>query len=126
MTPYSRPVTDEDVHITEALIAHSFSNLKKSLSKKPIDLTKPVTDTIKEHPLATVGVAAGAGLLAYELIRLVTPRVVVKEIAVQPQVEVREQRRKDLTSQLVSLAMPYLAGILQQELGRIISGSRRQ
>lgn len=122
-----RRVTEEDLHVTEALIAESFGKIKQSVLSAPRNAVQPATSLIREHPFATAATAAGAGLVAYELIRLVTPRVVMKEISVQPQVEVKEagRRREDMTSQLLALATPYLVGYLQQYVGRMVSGERR-
>lgn len=122
-----KKVTEEDIHITEALIADSFSRIKKSVIQAPHDLVRPATNIVKEHPFATTATAAGAGIVAYQLIRLFMPRVVVKEVQVQPQAEVKgvARGRSDMTSQLLSLATPYIASYLQQYVGKIIAGERR-
>jgi hypothetical protein len=119
MTP-KKKVTEEDLKVTEALLARSFSNLKSSLTRIPGDMVKPVTGTVKEHPYASMAAAAGAGLIGYEIIHLMTPRVVVREVKVQPQVEAKEHARASLTSQIMSFAAPYIAGYLQQEVTRLL------
>lgn len=121
-------VTEEDLHITEALISQSFSNLMGAISKVPEDMTKPVRDsikpvtgTIKEHPYASIAAAAGVGIIAYQFIRLVTPRVVVKEVRLEPEVRIKEDGRSSAASQILALAAPYIAGYLQQEISRLLS-----
>ncbi len=87
-----KKVTEEDLKATEALLASSFKNMKSSLTRIPGDMVKPVTSTVKAHPYATLAAAAGAGLIAYQLIRLMTPRVVTREVHVGPQGEVKEMQ----------------------------------
>jgi hypothetical protein len=121
-----KKVTEEDLKVTEAMLARSFANLKSSVTRVPSDLVKPVTGTVREHPYATVAAAAGIGLIAYEFIKLVTPRVVMKEVKVQPRVDVSERGRSKLTSQAMALAAPYLVGYLQQEVSRLLSKPREE
>jgi len=116
-----KKVTEEDLKATEALLARSFSNMKSSLTRIPGDMVKPVTGTVKEHPYASVAAAAGAGLIAYELIRLMTPRVITREVKVQPNVEVKEHARPSLTSQIMAFATPYIINYLQQEVTRLLA-----
>lgn len=121
-----KKVTEEDLKVTEAMLARSFANLKSSVTRVPSDIVKPVTGTVREHPYATIAAAAGIGLVAYEFIKLVTPRVVMKEVKVQPRVDVSERGRSKLTSQVMALAAPYLVGYLQQEVSRLLSKPREE
>lgn len=121
----TKKVTEEDIHLTEAMIARSYNNMKQAVTKMPSDLTKPLSGVVKDHPIAVAAGAAGAGLIAYEFIRLITPRVVVKEMALQPELEVKGPVQKsDLTSQVISFAMPYLLAHLQTYLGKVMSGQK--
>jgi hypothetical protein len=121
-----KKVTEEDLKVTEAMLARSFTNLKSSMTRVPSDIVKPLTGTVREHPYATIAAAAGIGLVAYEFIKLVTPRVVMKEVKVQPRVDVSERGRSKLTSQVMALAAPYLVGYLQQEVSRLLSKPREE
>jgi hypothetical protein len=114
-------ITEDDLKATEALLAQSFSNMKNSLTRIPGDMTKPVTNTVKAHPYATLVAAAGAGLIGYQLIRLMTPRVVTREVKVGPQGEVKESKRSSLASQIMAFAAPYVITYLQQEITRFLA-----
>jgi hypothetical protein len=114
-------VTEEDLKATEALLANSFSNMKSSLTRIPGDIVKPVTSTVKAHPYATLAAAAGAGLIGYQLIRLMTPRVVTREVKVGPQGEVKESTRPSLASQIMAFAAPYIVTYIQQEVTRFLA-----
>ena len=120
MIPRKR-VTEEDLKVTEAMLARSYTNLKSSLTRIPGDMVEPVTGTVKAHPYASTAAAAGIGIIAYELIRLLTPRVVTREVKVQPQVEVKEHARPSLTSQIMAFAAPYIVSYLQQEVTRLLA-----
>ena len=114
-----RRVTEEDLHITEALIADSFGRLKRSIAEAPHDAVRPAADLIREHPFASTAAAAGAGVLMFELAKAFAPR------------PSRKKERKGgafgagLLGQLTSLAAPYVASMLQQQLGRALAGERR-
>ncbi|HEY3421737.1 MAG TPA: hypothetical protein VGK13_01165 [Methanocellaceae archaeon] len=114
-------VTEEDLKATEAMLASSFKNMKSSLTRIPGDMVKPVTNIVKAHPYATVVAAAGAGLIGYQLIRLMTPRVVTREVRVGPKGEVTEHKRSSLASQIVAFAAPYIVSYIQQEVTRFLS-----
>ena len=109
-------VTEEDVRVTEALIADSFARLKRSVAEAPEDALRPALDIVREHPFAAAATAAGAGALAYQLLRLVAPR---------PRSGAKGRSLKSgLTSQLLALAMPDVASYLEQQLGRALAGRK--
>jgi len=115
-------VTEEDIRLTEALIGQSFARLKTSVAKAPHDLVSPATTTIREHPFATAAAAAGAGMIAFRILNMFMPRVVVKKVPAQHKITVKEGGQSTLTSQVMSIAMPYVMGFVQQELGKMIAG----
>jgi hypothetical protein len=117
-------VTEEDIRITEALIGNAFGRLKTSVAQAPHELVRPATSAIREHPFVTAAAAAGVGMAAYQLVRIVTPRVVVREVVTDTSGKKLEEKSQaaDLKSQLLSLAMPYIVGYLQQELGKMMAG----
>jgi hypothetical protein len=116
-----KKVTEEDLKATEALLAGSFSNMKNSLTRIPGDMVKPVTSTVKAHPYATMAAAAGAGLIAYLLIRAATPNMVVREVNAQTGAEAKVHRRPSILSQVVSFATPYVVAYVQQEVTRLLA-----
>ena len=121
-----KQVTEDDLKATEAMLARSFGNMKNSLTRIPSDLAKPVTGPVKAHPYATLAVAAGAGFVAYLLIRAATPRVVVREMKMQPGGKAVEQRKPSILSQIVTLATPYVISYVQQEVTRMLSQPRQE
>jgi hypothetical protein len=114
-----RRVTEEDVHVTEALIADSFSRLKRSLAEAPHEAVRPATSLIREHPLAAAAAAAGTGVIAFQLIRMFAPGPSHREH------DKKGGMATGLMGQLLSLAAPYIASMLQQQLGRALAGERR-
>jgi hypothetical protein len=96
----------------------------------PSEAARPVTDTVREHPLASVAAAAGAGYLAFRLLDLLMPhtKVVTREVSAQPEIEVKEVKGKEgrsfasrLLSEAVALALPYLTAYVKSEVSRLLS-----
>ncbi len=127
----SKRVTEEDVKATEARIKESFTGLKQAVMNIPSEATKPVTDIVKEHPYASVAAAAGTGFLAYRILSLLIPRtkVVHREITVQPELEIKEHKKRSVLSSMLSqglaMATPYITDFVQNEAARLLSGSKR-
>lgn len=117
-------ITEADLKATEALLAISYANMKRSLARIPGDMVKPVTGTVKAHPYASLAAAASAGLIGYELIKLMTPRVITREVNVQPQGEVKEHAYSSMASQIMTFAAPYVVSYLQQEVTRLLTQPR--
>jgi len=119
-------VTEEDVKATEARIMGSFAGLKRSILDIPSEVAKPVTDTIREHPYASVAAAAGAGFLAFRVARQILPRtrVVVREAPGEPAPEVKEHKKTSLVSRIISQAVPmitpYVANYVQNEVSELL------
>ena len=117
-------ITEEDLLVTEALIAESYGRMKKSVIQAPSRALTSVGGTIKSHPFAAAGTAVAAGIVAYELIRLITPRAVSEETEYDPRIRSRsEKRRPDLMMEVLSmimpLAVPYITDYLKKYMGRI-------
>ena len=121
-------VTEEDIRLTEALIGQSFGRLKTTVTKAPHDLIRPATSTIRDHPFMTTAAAVGTGIVAFKIIRLFTPRVVVKEVPAKHNITVQEGGGGggSMVSQLLALAAPYAVSILQQELGKMMAGQQQK
>ena len=68
----SRCVTEEDLLITEALIAKSYSQLKQAVIQAPSRALKSVSQTAREHPYATAGTAVVGGAAVYGIIKMMT------------------------------------------------------
>jgi hypothetical protein len=113
-------INEADLILTEEMIGRSFTRLKESMLQAPSQAFRPATDMVRQHPFATAATAVGAGMLAYQVLSLVVPLFTARGGGKK-----ESGRRSGLTSQLFSLATPYLVGILQQELGHIMAGDRR-
>jgi hypothetical protein len=117
-----RPITEEDVFLTELLIARSYGNLKQSVVQTSFDALGSVGGTIKKHPYATAGAAVGAGILLFGLISLMFRGGSGKGRG-------REERsRPDMATEIFSLLMPvvtpYITAYLEKYLGRVFSKDR--
>ena len=111
-----RRVTEEDVRVTEALIADSFDRLKSSIAHAPGDALRPALDVVREHPFAATATAVGAGALAYKLLRMAAPR--------SRSGAKGRSLKSSMASQLLALATPYVASYLEQQLGRALAGRK--
>jgi hypothetical protein len=118
-----RRVTEEDLHVTEALIADSYARLKRSIAEAPRQAVSPAADMIKEHPFAATATAAGTGLLVSQLVKMFTqesPRGAGHKAEHKG-----GGTRSDLTSKVLSLATPVIVSVIQQRLSRARSRERR-
>jgi len=117
-----RPITEDDVLLTELLIARSYGNLKTSMVRTSFAALGSVGGTVKKHPYATVGAAVGAGILLFGLFSLMFR-------GGSGRGHDREQSsRPDMTSAIFSLLMPvvtpYITAYLEKFLGRTFSKNR--
>jgi hypothetical protein len=115
-----RRVTEEDLHVTEALIADSFARLKRSVAEAPHEAIRPAANIIREHPLAATAAAAGAGVIAFQL-----AKVMMGSRAHHKEAHKGKGIGIDILGPLMSLAAPYVTSVLQQQLGKALSGERR-
>ena len=118
-----RRVTEEDLLITEALIAESYGRLKQSVVRAPSRALRSAGQAICEHPFAAAATATVAGVIAYQLLGLLTPRVVAREADVQPHADVKNAGSRpdpmmEIVSVILPLAAPYVAGLIQSCLGK--------
>ena len=112
-----RRVTEEDLHVTEALIADSFARLKRSVAEAPHEAIRPAADLVREHPFASTAAAAGAGVIAFQVARMM--------FGSRARHQEARRGRADVLGPLLSLAAPYVTSMLQQQLGKALSGERR-
>jgi hypothetical protein len=120
-----RPITEDDVLLTELLIARSYGNLKRSVVKTSFAAFGSVGGTIKKHPYATAGAAAGAGILLFMLFRLMNRGGSGRRQDVGDR---ERSSRPDLMMELFSLMMPvitpYITAYVEKYLGRAFSRGR--
>ena len=121
-----RQVTEEDILVTEAMIARSYGRLKQSVARAPSQALNSMGGTIRKHPVAAAAVAVGAGLTLYGLFRLITRKGTSRENLDGR----REQRsgpdmRMEVISMILPLVTPYIASYLEKYMGKIFSGDRK-
>jgi hypothetical protein len=122
-------VTEEDLLITEALIAKSYGQLKQSVIQAPSRACRSVGQTVREHPYATAATVVVAGVAVYGIIKLITSRTSVQEAKGRSRVTVqKDTSRPDLIQEMlpmiIPIVAPYIMGYIQKYLGRIQSGDR--
>lgn len=120
-----RQVTEEDILMTEALIAKSYGRLKQSVVQAPSQAFGSVGGTIRKHPLGAASAAVVAGITLYGLFRLVTRQGAVKERAAgRKEHASRPDMTMEILSMIIPLVTPYIAGYLERYMGRLFSGDR--
>lgn len=125
-----RPVTEDDIYLTELLIAKSFGNLKHAVTRASSDalgsLGESVGGTVKRHPYATTGTAVGAGIVLFLLFRLMGGGGSSKKSRDAPREErSRSGRATDLFGMLMPVVMPYLAAYIEKYLGQMIGKEQK-
>jgi hypothetical protein len=114
-----RRITEEDLLVTEALIAESYSRMKKSVVQAPSRALGSVGGTISRHPFAAAATAIVGGIAAYVFITRMISHGAVAE-------QKRDRSRPDLMHEMLSmitpLVAPYITGYIQKYIGRILSG----
>lgn len=120
-----KPVTEEDLLLTELMIARSYGNLKQSVARASSRTFSSVGGTIRQHPVATTGAAVGAGVLLYGLFRLMTRG---NPVGGKGSGGREQPPRPDMTMKILSMAMPivtpYLTAYLERYMGRAFSKGR--
>ena len=120
-----RQVTEEDILITEALIARSYERLKQSVVQAPSQTLGSMGKTVRKHPFASAAAAVGAGIILYGLFRVMTREGAVRErVAGSREQKTRPDMTMEILSMIIPLITPYIAGYLENYMGRIFSGNR--
>jgi hypothetical protein len=121
-----RPITEDDVLLTELLIARSYGNLKKSVVRTSFNAIGSVGGTLKKHPCATAGAAVGAGILLSGLIALMFRGGSGRR---RDDGDRDRASRPDMGREIFSLLMPvitpYITAYLEKFMGRTFSRDRR-
>ena len=116
-----RRITEEDLLVTEALIAESYGRLKKSVLQAPAKALGPISHTISEHPLEAAATAVGGGIAAYGIARMMTPRNSAEEGKKRHGKKKKAKRRHDpmmdILSAIIPLVIPYITRYLERYMG---------
>jgi hypothetical protein len=114
-------ITEEDLLVTEALIAESYGRLKKSVVQVPSRALGFVGGTISRHPFAAAATAIVGGIAVYIIISRITSHVAIAG-------QKRDRSRPDLMHEMLSMIIPLVApsvtGYIQKYIGGILSGER--
>jgi hypothetical protein len=124
-----RRITEEDLLVTEALIAASYSQLKQSVVQAPSRALKSAGQTVRDHPYATVATIVVAGVALYGIFKIMSSRPSSDDVRHNPQISRQKNTGSmDLLQELLPLIMPmvtpYIMGYIQKYLGKIQSGNR--
>jgi membrane protein insertase Oxa1/YidC/SpoIIIJ len=124
-----RRVTEEDLLITEALIAKSYCQLKQSVIQVPSRAFTSAGQTARRHPYATAAVAIVAGVAMYGIFKMGTSRASTYETPGRSiSTRKKDTGHADLMQQMllmiIPLVFPYIGGFIQKYLGKILSGER--
>ena len=122
-----RRITEEDLLVTEALIAESYGQMKKSVLQAPSRALGSVSGTISRHPFAAAGTAVAAGIAAYALIRLITSHAASEKTEYESRTRSSNERRRpdlitEVLSMVVPLAVPFITEYLKKYMGRLFQG----
>jgi len=120
-----RPVTEEDILLTELLIARSFGNLKQSVVQASSGAFSSAGTTIKKHPYAAAGAAIGAGIILYGLFRLMNRGGSGKRSAAgDREYSSRPNMTMEILSMIMPIITPYITAYAEKYLGRMFARNR--
>jgi hypothetical protein len=120
-----RPITEEDILLTEMLIARSLGRLKQSVAQEATRTIRSVGGTVKEHPYATAGAAVGAGVILYGLFRLLNRNGSTgRNVTTGREKTARSNMTMEIFSLVLPLVTPYLTAFVEKNLGRMFSKDR--
>ncbi|MCK9578982.1 MAG: hypothetical protein M0Q92_00850 [Methanoregula sp.] len=124
-----RPITEDDIYLTELLIAKSYGQLKHSVTRVSSQtlgsVGEAVGDTVRKHPYATAGAAVGAGIIIYGLFRIMNR----KGSSGRKEHDNRKERSPtgmttDILGMLMPIFAPYLTAYIQRYLGQMFAKDR--
>lgn len=119
-----RPINEDDVYLTELLLARSYGNLKRSVTRASSDTLGSLGDTIggtvRRHPYATAGAAVGIGVLLAGLFTVMSRGNASRG---------RETGRRgdagpDVIAMILPILTPYITAYLEKYLGTMFSRGR--
>jgi hypothetical protein len=114
-----RRVTEDDLLLTEMMIAKSYGKLKKSVFQLPSKACASVGKTVSEHPYATAATVAAGGAAAYGIIKMMTSHNSDREASGRSCCTGhKETKRSDLLQEMLPmilpLVMPYLTSYVRK------------
>jgi len=119
-----RQITEEDILVTEAMIARSYGRLKRSVVQAPSRAFRSAGETVRKHPFATAAAAVGAGIALFGLFRLITRLGTREKDAGSRERGSRPDMTRQILSMIIPLAAPYVTGYLKNYMAKVFSGER--
>lgn len=124
-----RRVTEEDLLLTEAVIAESYGKLKQLVVQVPSRALGSLSGTVRKHPYAAAATAIVGGIAVYGIFRLITSGNSGQATQGRSRVTMQnDTSRPDLMHEILPMIMPmvtpYITGYIQKNLGRILFGGR--
>jgi len=119
-----RQITEEDILVTEAMIARSYGRLKRSVVQAPSRAFRSAGETVRKHPFATAAAAVGAGIALFGLFRLITRLGTREKDAGSRERGSRPDMTRQILSMIIPLAAPYVTGYLKNYIAKVFSGER--
>lgn len=116
-----RQITEEDILMTEAMIARSYGRVKRSVMQAPSRAFSSAGETVRKHPFATAAAAVGAGIALFGLFRLMTRQ---GADAGSRERGSRPDMTREILSMIIPLAAPYVTGYLKDYMAKVFSGER--
>jgi hypothetical protein len=118
-----KQITEEDLLVTEALIAESYGRLKKSVVQAPHKALGSVGGTIRKHPFAAAAAAVAGGIGVYMIAtRMASHRADARQK--------REQSSPDLVKEMLliflPMAAPHIAMYIQKYLGALVHSPKNK
>lgn len=104
-------ITEEDLKVTERRISESWRGLKGAAMKAPGKAAEVAIGRMKEHPLITLALVAGAGMAGFGILKWV--------LSCSRGGKKRESGSKvwDMALGLLPLALPHIIGLLKEFTG---------
>ena len=119
-----RQITEEDILMTEAMIARSYGRVKRSVMQAPSRAFSSAGETVRKHPVAAAAAAVGAGIALFGLFRLMTRQGTREKDAGGRERRSRPDMTREILSMIIPLAAPYVTGYLKNYMAKVFSGER--
>ena len=118
-----KQITEEDLLVTEALIAESYGRLKKSVVEVPHQALGSVGGTIRKHPFAAAAAAVAVGIGAYMMVtRMASHRAEARQT--------KEQSSPDLMKEMLLIFLPmiapYIASVFQKYIDSVLHSAKKK
>jgi hypothetical protein len=118
-----RQITEEDLLVTESLIAESYGQLKKSVVQAPHRALGSFGGTIRKHPFAAMAVAIAGGIAAYGFVTRIASR---SSGTMQKKGQNQPDLMKEMLSIFLPLAAPHIVTFIQKYLSNFIQSGKNR